>query len=597
MDIRIWQHSQNTPKGKTPSTPPNPRPPHQTPTSTLARAVVSGVSSRPGESRARTSSAHIDAAEPTTPARISPDAKLSGPCPEWAYYYTPPLSLSQAIYVQERMRPEEEYSGMTRDARHSVMARDLKNALTSMRQVFNRSSEVLDTRRAPSSTASSMGITARLTQLEQRLPGSATKATSSATATASSGDESDSDVTITDGLDVQDSSPQNSSLSSQNDKRQFQGGQSPRKRQRISDEDKQSTSHEAIRPPGALQNYGDKVTSISPSPFPVDFESPVADKNWKIVRGFFTVRDFPPPPPGPVRDLLYRPQQRRVEFRTTSTKFSHVLWPKDVSALIVQLVGQKAPTPCSFCERDTGVFVGCVMVPQEVADVIQGGLCSCVNCAWKGKRRKVCDLKEVLGQGTHELSAKTTEKASENALGSQSFTSQTEGSAQVDEVSDKGPRRLRARRSEKPSTQHHSEEHTTTQTLQSRCLNPHTAFVQERQAAINAHAESGSPGSTLAGDRGMIKSSQIKTTRVDDNFSFSVETIQSGATLRVEGAAGVVRICTLASGKVMVHVSEELRFKLGPQGIFRLVPRMVAEVSNLSSLDAILHISSLKMGK
>lgn len=88
------------------------------------------------------------------------DEQPAGPSPHWAYFYDPPLSLRQVDFVQERMKPEEEYSRMPSSDREKAMVSDLKNALSSMRRAFNRSTDV----RGPTTTYSSATTTAKATQ-------------------------------------------------------------------------------------------------------------------------------------------------------------------------------------------------------------------------------------------------------------------------------------------------------------------------------------------------------------------------------------------------------------------------------------------------
>lgn len=308
-------------------------------------------------------------------------------------------------------------------------------------------------------------------------------------------------------------------------------------------------------------------------------EEPTAEENWRTVRGFFTTKDFPPPQPGPMRALMSRPRVRDIVVHMTNLKFS-VMWPKDVSMLIVQLVGPESPRPCGRCEKGLGMFAGCVMLSQEVADVLQGGVCSCVNCAWKSLHVKTCDLRRVLSEETAAQGGSAPARApkpppNEPAAG------------EVDrgyDPSDDDLRPRRTRRSERLLLNDDSERHSTRQpsTRQTSAPRP----TRSRTAPRDARDE----------DDGGTAAPQPLTRWADDRLAFGVEVVPPGTALRLDADAEAVRICTLASGKAAVRVPGEPTFKLGLRGMFRLPPGSWGEVVNAAGVDAILHVSSVRTG-
>ncbi|KAF3764761.1 hypothetical protein M406DRAFT_322722, partial [Cryphonectria parasitica EP155] len=140
---------------------------------------------------------------------------------------------------------------------------------------------------------------------------------------------------------------------------------------------------------------GAEATHERGAPNPAKQESKTSDmtttavkENWATIEALFTGKKFPPPQSDPMRTLLSLPRVRELEF-PTSQMFS-VAWPKDVSLLIVQLVGEESPEPCNRCAKGSGIFKGCVMVSDNVAQATQQGSCTCVNCAWKSCNLGVC---------------------------------------------------------------------------------------------------------------------------------------------------------------------------------------------------------------
>lgn len=320
----------------------------------------------------------------------------------------------------------------------------------------------------------------------------------------------------------------------------------------------------------------------------LSFETPAAEENWKTIQDFFTVRKFPPPQSDPLKALMARPRVRDIILRTTNLKFC-ISWPKDVAMLIVQLVGRQSPRPCSRCARGAGVFLGCVILDQKVADLLQSGVCSCVNCAWKSLHFKSCDLKQVLKEEARRGLAAAS-------------TSQAPNSAQADLTADKVNREddpshqdrrpLRARRSERLLLTDESER----QTSEPRGQTPAEPQAETRKRDPRGDDDTQYAVVAAAGTV-MKPSQQLRTTRVDDNFAFGVEVIPHGTALRLDADTEAVRICTLASGKVAIRVAGEPAFKLGSRGMFRLAPGVWGEVMNSAGVDAVLHVSSVRTGR
>lgn len=137
-----WKQSWSSPQGTVPSTVSTSRSSSQRPPSTLGNSVVTHADARLHSIPSGSSSTGITFPIPSDHAGYTLGIQLSGPSPEWAYFYDPPLSLSQVEFVQELMKSEEEYLSMHPSAGQDAMVSDLRDALSAMRRVFNRSTDV-----------------------------------------------------------------------------------------------------------------------------------------------------------------------------------------------------------------------------------------------------------------------------------------------------------------------------------------------------------------------------------------------------------------------------------------------------------------------
>lgn len=311
---------------------------------------------------------------------------------------------------------------------------------------------------------------------------------------------------------------------------------------------------------------------------PPDLTQSTAKENWGIIEALFTDRRFPPPDKGPLHTLLSTPRVRGLEVGSGPRNIS-VLWPKDMSLLIVQLSGIEAPKPCSRCERGAGLFQTCVMLSEEVASLLQHGVCSCVNCAWKSAHHGTCDLKSVL----REVEREADEEAP------------TQPSA-VEDNEDDSLRSLRDRRSERRlSDVTATRDEPKPSAAEQRSLLPAGSPPEVGSMAADAEADVGNNGFPVLAEpsraKGWVQS------QVDERFAFEVIVVPPGTSLRLELDASNLRICTLAVGKVVVLVPGEPAFTIGFQGMFRLIPGATAVVVNAFGIEAVLHVSSFGKGK
>lgn len=83
----------------------------------------------------------VTSSSPRTPSGEG-DHSSHGPLPQWAYFYEPALTHAQVRYIESQMRPQDEYKKIPPDQRQSVVVKDLQQALSTMRLVYSRSTNV-----------------------------------------------------------------------------------------------------------------------------------------------------------------------------------------------------------------------------------------------------------------------------------------------------------------------------------------------------------------------------------------------------------------------------------------------------------------------
>lgn len=336
-------------------------------------------------------------------------------------------------------------------------------------------------------------------------------------------------------------------------------------------------AHEAVIPESDVETPGAR-----------ELVTPVAQENWAIIRELFTNKKLPPPQSGVLKELLSHQRLRNIELNPVAGKSPYVQWPKDVSLLIVQLVGQESPAACDRCSKGYGIFSSCVVVSQDVANVLQGGICACVNCSWKSSNHKFCDLRKLSkGVGWSSVLNRTSPRklavdAADQVVdadssnggdseGDRPFVGQGSGRLPRSDDSDRG-RGLRLRHSRRLKGNA-----TEDRGRSRRNVEPTVSTTEGRVTPASAAARN-----------------MTHTTQVDKSFSFRVEVIPPGTRLQLQSDLGNLRICSLVTGKVAVKVRGEQRFDIGFQGMFRLMPGVEAEILNYSSFDAVLQISSFR---
>ncbi|SPQ23407.1 721d872f-1a2c-4cca-8963-e77c8beff363 [Thermothielavioides terrestris] len=278
-----------------------------------------------------------------------------------------------------------------------------------------------------------------------------------------------------------------------------------------------------------------------------------------------------------------------------------------VAGLIIQVVGEQNPVPCSACRRHGDCpFDSCVSLSAEVAEEVSGLLVSstraCANCLTR-KVSSACSLKsrglaqrnppkgdpylgeELLG---HRRPARLSRTSShDDAYG--------EDEVRFEEVIDK----LRQRRfaTLRPSKRLH---------------NGHTPMP--RESRVTSDIWNGTPpteadlrmegwemedgrinttGESLAFSSAYLSANQ--TVQISTDVSLQTVAIPSGCVHQFAADENRIRICTLAGGKLRVRVGGAAapEFAIGSQGIFKILPGVACSVTNRCYVDAVLHVTSL----
>ena len=89
-----------------------------------------------------------------------------------------------------------------------------------------------------------------------------------------------------------------------------------------------------------------------------------------------------PPLDGWVSHLINLPRVRDIEWNTPWI-YTHPFRDsksRDVSAVIIQVTGEPAPTPCNKCAKGKGPFKGCVMISSGAQYPPLRRVFACANC-------------------------------------------------------------------------------------------------------------------------------------------------------------------------------------------------------------------------
>lgn len=88
------------------------------------------------------------------------------------------------------------------------------------------------------------------------------------------------------------------------------------------------------------------------------------------------------PKQGWVPQLITLPRVRDLDWNSPwlSTHPFNDTHPRDISALILQVTGEPAPSSCDRCREGKGPFRSCIMISAKAASGPVGNILSCANC-------------------------------------------------------------------------------------------------------------------------------------------------------------------------------------------------------------------------
>lgn len=187
--------------------------------------------------------------------------------------------------------------------------------------------------------------------------------------------------------------------------------------------------------------------------------------------------------------------------------------------------------------RGYEIFWGCVVLPQDVANVLQSGICACVNCRWKCANQQKCELKKRLANWGGAASP-------DDAPSRSSVADATDQVAHIDS-SDDGRRDMISDGSEEALSLHVR----------------HSKRLKSRGQPIVSPTVS---VTTNVGTRAAGAVQKLTpNVNVDKPFSFRVDVIPPRTSLRLQPNVSKVLTCSLVMGQVSVKIQGEQTFDIG----------------------------------
>jgi hypothetical protein len=108
-----------------------------------------------------------------------------------------------------------------------------------------------------------------------------------------------------------------------------------------------------------------------------------AQEFWSYLQPYLTKHKGPTIPPlGWVSRLITLPRLRDPDWNVPwlATHPYTDTHPRDISALVLQVTGDPAPTPCGKCREGKGPFRSCIMISTKAEPGPLGAILSCANC-------------------------------------------------------------------------------------------------------------------------------------------------------------------------------------------------------------------------
>ncbi|KAI1074545.1 hypothetical protein F5B20DRAFT_433501 [Whalleya microplaca] len=331
----------------------------------------------------------------------------------------------------------------------------------------------------------------------------------------------------------------------------------------------------------------------------------------------------PIPYRGHVPELLQLRRVRNVEFNPQAPFRYSEARPQDIAAMILQVVGIKAEQPCQRCVIGKGPFLGCYILPPDAPLGLRQSVLACANCFYKCNQT-YCDHKrwalekypELSGvqvpqqkhiqssaQSTPRRSAaleKQPERRSDRIVIKESTmtASQASGSVRQGERVAEDKRDLSVSKSSAPNAKERR------QPARESFINQVDTFSIGQTSTVNPaqmlelETWEVAPGRIRDEDSGAIDNfafsnaylAQNQAVKISRDIAFQVITIKPGTVHSWEASTDKLRLCSVASGKLQVKIHGQ-EFLMGPNGMFRIKPRVDCTAMNKLYIDATVHVT------
>ncbi|KUI58926.1 hypothetical protein VP1G_06181 [Cytospora mali] len=307
-----------------------------------------------------------------------------------------------------------------------------------------------------------------------------------------------------------------------------------------------------------------------------------------------------------ITNLLALPKQRTIEWNNATRNRWSVSGKIDIVALIMQLTGEDSPSPCNKCTSDPeyGQWVGCKVMSSTMASEALN-IYGCANCVYHGKQT-YCSLKIWNRQrATKQI------QSQQSSLQKKSRDGSAQGSSAED-----------TDQSESSAT----ETTTAKDKIAQDSNEEHPMYHDSSGAAIREKPSQRQDVSLVSADRGIVTPlmmepwekapGRIRSRNSEgmDNIAFSKSYLANGHEIPVCGEAAfrvviirsghvhhfkpqsdTTRLCSIASGKLSVHMDGEDPFTIGSHGMFRILPDFGCLVESEIYDDVIVHVTSINV--
>lgn len=132
-------------------------------------------------------------------------------------------------------------------------------------------------------------------------------------------------------------------------------------------------------PVGNVDTRSVEMQETAPPSSTTDSKS--SEEMWEYIRPYLKVHGSLPAKNWS-RQVSRLPRVREIKWneeRNIGHPFKDS-YPRDVTALIIQVTGVESPTTCDFCAQGRGPFVGCIMISPEASSEARASVLSCANC-------------------------------------------------------------------------------------------------------------------------------------------------------------------------------------------------------------------------